>query len=460
MNARDIAERYGAQLWEHSKGKGLSRPRVRALLADWMGEPVSTARARKVWDLVRAGIGRNAGRRQSVEDTQAGPLDRTLSAQGVHVRTLDQLLDYCEVDRKVWRVARHRVNTWQQAQKDKKTGGSRVVQLFQVRADLERRLVPVAKPARVSIKAPKPKRRADGLRRVVFLPDPQIGCAWSIPRYDKLRTLHDARALDLAVQVCQRWQPDNILCLGDLMDAAGFGKYDTSASLRQTTQPALAIAHYWLSCLRAVCPTAEMHIMEGNHDVRYRKAVERQLAEAEGVTASGDTLPALDIRRLLGLDALGIAWEGSPYDRSFYLWDRIRVQHGSVVRAKGGQTVASIASGATIDTVCGHIHRREQAARVVYGPKGPRVVQVMSPGCLTKTDGSTPGRSMEPDWHQAIGFGVWDPASDMVSLHSVPIMNGRMLWDGEVLLGEERSAQVAEATGWHQLAKGGEDGKA
>jgi predicted phosphodiesterase len=293
----------------------------------------------------------------------------------------------------------------------------------------------------------------------VFLPDPQIGVRWAVPRYDALSCLHDPKALDLAVQVCQRYQPDAIVCLGDLLDAAPWGTYDTDAGLRQTTQPALAVTNYWLSSLRAVCPHADFHIIEGNHDARIRKAVARQLAEAEGVTADGDALPALDIRRLLGLEKLGIRWEGSPYDRSFYLWDRIRIQHGSVVRAKGGQTVASIASGATIDTVCGHIHRREQAARVVYGPKGPRVIQVMSPGCLTRTDGATPGRSKEPDWHQAIGFGVWDQDSDMVSLHSVPIIQGRMLWGDGVLSGVDNSQQIAEATGWHQLARG-DNGKA
>jgi len=107
--------------------------------------------------------------------------------------------------------------------------------------------------------------------------------------------------------------------------------------------------------------------------------------------------------------------------------------------------------------VCGHIHRRELASRVVYGPKSPKgkVITCMSPGCLTQVDGSTPGKSKEVDWHQGLGFCTFDPDSDFVSMHTVPIVDGLCIYRDKVYKSEASTLDdVAKATGWHQLREG------
>ena len=446
-----MAAAYGDRLREKAKDKAIGRVAAARLLSSWTGEAVSVSRARRVLDIVRATTGAARGGKQSVTDTQPGPLDRVLSSQGVIIRTLDELLAYTETDLEVWRVVRHRMNTWQQGQKTK--SGTRTIQLFQIRAELERRLAPLGAPVAVRVKAPRPSARLKtGIRRAVLLPDTQIGVRWG-PRYQTLTPIHDPQALDLAVQICSEMQPETIVMLGDLIDAAPFGKFDLEPSLRQTTQPSIALATYWLSQLRAVCPDSEIVIVEGNHDARIRLAVARSMPEVANLKADGDDLSVLDIRRLLGLDALDIQWVGSPYPKGWMLWDRIRCEHGSKVRAKGGATVAALAAGAVVDTGWGHIHRREQAARVIKTRRGPKVVQVMSPGCLTRTDGAVPPGG-DPDWHQAIGFCSWDPDTDYVSMHSVPIIDGRMVWRDRVYSSQSVQAlaeQAAAATGWSQL---------
>ena len=456
MSPRDLAAKYGDRLRDIAKDQKLGRLAVARLLTRWTGEEVSVSRARRVWDIVRSTESGTDGA-QAVTVTKPGPLDRVLAAQGVKIRTLDDLLRYTETDLDVWRVVRHRVNTWQQAQKTKE--GPRTVQLFQIRAELERILKPLDAPALVRLKAPQPVARLEtGIRRAVLLPDTQIGVRWG-PRYERLTPIHDPQALDLAVQICAEAQPDTIVMLGDLLDVAPWGKYETGPDLRQTSGPALSIAHYWLAQLRAAASDAELVIVEGNHDARVRKAVARDLPEAAALAAVGDDRPALDVVRLLGLDALDIQWVGSPYPKGWMLWDRIRCEHGSTVRSKGGQTVAAMAASAVVDTVCGHIHRREQAARVIKTRSGPKVVQVMSPGCLTRTDGAVPPGG-DPDWHQAIGFCSWDPESDHVSMHSVPIIDGRIHWRDRVYLAQDAQAlaeQTAKATGWRQI-RGGYDG--
>ena len=456
MSPRDLAAKYGDRLRSISKDRTLGRVAVARLLTRWTGEEVSVSRARRVWDIVRSTASSIDGA-QAVTVTKPSPLDQVLAAQGVKIRTLDDLLRHTETDLGVWRVVRHRVNTWQQAQKHKE--GTRTVQLYQIRAELERILKPLDPPSLVRVKAPKPAARFKSeYRSAVLLPDTQIGVRWG-PRYERLTPIHDPRALDLAVQICAEAQPDTIVMLGDLLDVAPWGKYDTGPDLRQTSGPAIAIAHYWLAQLRAVCEDAEIVIVEGNHDARVRKAVAQNLPEASNLKAAGDDRSALDIVRLLGLDELDIQWVGSPYPKGWMLWDRIRCEHGSTVRAKGGQTVAAMAASAVVDTVCGHIHRREQAARVIKGRHGPKLVQSLSPGCLTRCDGAVPPGG-DPDWHQGIGFCSWDPETDHVSMHSIPIIDGRIHWRGRVYSAQDAQAlaeQTAKATGWRQL-KGGYDG--
>ena len=449
-----MAAEYGGRLRAEARKRQIGRITVGRLLEEWIGRPVTKSKARKVWDLVKRDHGIKT--KQEISDKDAGPLDRVISSKGHRVRSLDDLLRACQVDRSKWKVKSYRVNTWEQSQKTK--SGPIVVPLFQVRAELERRLSPIAEPVRVKISGKSPKQKRSECRRILILPDPQLGTKWHLPKFDQLDFLHDPLACDLAVQVCEQMglgPNDAIVCLGDLLDLPGFSRFPIDSSLRQTTAPTLAAAGFWLARIRKAAKDTPFYIIEGNHDARLIRKVQDALPEAETLTANGDDLPALDIRRLLNLDELGIEWVGSPYDRSFMLWKRIRFMHGSLVRNKSGGTVAALAQSGVSDTVCGHIHRREQCSRVVYGASedGPRVLQFLSPGTLASVRGDVPGRTMEPNWHQGLGFGYLH--GDHLSLHSIPIIDGRCIFEGRLLEGQDQRDALAAATGWHQFRKKG-----
>ena len=64
------------------------------------------------------------------------PADGTESYPKNHIKTLDELLDYLDVDRDIWKVIRTRLNKWDVT--SWQDGYARTVQNFQVRADLVR----------------------------------------------------------------------------------------------------------------------------------------------------------------------------------------------------------------------------------------------------------------------------------------------------------------------------------
>lgn len=329
-------------------------------------------------------------------------------------------------------------------------GRPQVVRNWQVRADFERRMSDLAAP--VQPVSPLPRVQAPERDRpacTLMVPDSQHGFRWSADRR-RLVALHDRRACDLVVQVAGRLQPDRIVLLGDMMDLAEWStRYPRPADLRDTTQPTLAEVHAWLASIRQACPGAVIEYVEGNHEERIRRALVESSSPAAGLTAVGDAEPVLSVARLLALDSLGIDYIG-PYGADYYLHDAVRITHGDKVRSGGGATAKAVISEATHSTWYGHVHRVELVHRTLHGPDGPRTIHAASPGCLCRIDGGVPGVTARPDWQQGLGVLWWDGEREHAEVRA--IHDGRMIWDGVALVGEDRGDEYARATGWAALA--------
>lgn len=364
------------------------------------------------------------------------------------VMCLDDLVRVARIDLTQHRVERHRVNTWTTAMKGD-DGEPVVVRNWQVRADLQTRMTDAAQP--VQPVAPLPRATVTERDRpacTLMVPDSQHGFRWSADRR-RLVPLHDRRACDLVVQVAQRLQPDTIVLLGDMMDLAEWStRYPRPAELRDTTQPTLAETHAWLASIRQACPGARIVYLEGNHEQRIQRALVEASSPAAGLTAVGDSEPVLSVARLLALDDLGIEYVG-PYGSDQYLHDAVRITHGDKVRSGGGATAQAVIKEATHSTWYGHVHRVEVVHRTLHGPDGPRTIHAASPGCLCRIDGEVPGVTARPDWQQGLGVLWWDGQREHAEVRT--IHDGRLMWDGALLVGEERAAKWAEATGWVQV---------
>ena len=297
--------------------------------------------------------------KQQVEIEHDGG-DLLVSSKGQRIRTLDQLLVAAEVDQAKWVVRSFKVNTWEVASKGS-SGGVEVTPVWQVKASLEPKHLMDARPVIPTkvIKRKPPKPRRKGILRALFIPDSQHGFRWTND-FKYLDPLHDRKAIDAAVQLAQAFQPDVIVMLGDMADLAPWStRWPAQPDMRQTTQPTLAELHWQLKQFRLACPRAQMVYMAGNHEERMNKAVIQNLEEAallRNVDDAPDKDPVISIRRFLALDALDIEYVG-PYNSEWWLWDRIRINHGFTVKSGGGATVAARVKASGHSEVFGHIHR-------------------------------------------------------------------------------------------------------
>lgn len=368
----------------------------------------------------------------------------TLNAKG-RVQSLNDLLEQASVDTTEWRVTRWIANKWESLGKNGAT-----VPLWQVKAWLERvpewaqqKIQPVQNLPR------KPSRSSElGLKRALIIPDSQNG--YKIDRGSNKHTpLHDRKAWDLAIQAAQQTQPDEIICLGDMLDLAPFGKYSTEPDLHFTTTPTLIELHWWLAQLRLAAPSARITYLEGNHELRLRRQLTDSLKEAVDIRPVNDPEgpAALSVPRLLALDELDIHYV-SPYPSAeYWLWDCIRFYHGTTARKGGGASTSAVIRDANAHTVFGHVHRVELCAKTTTDSTGHNVIYAMTPGTIARIDGVVPGATRRSDWQQGLGVAYISPEGQ-VSMDLVTIENGTCVLNGRMLKGEDRTNEIRKATSY------------
>jgi len=452
---RDLAERYGSRLREecamaeHVPG----RRKVAAMLTEWSGGYVTQHSARKIMKHLNLPRGEQTGRVKAlnrIDDSSATPLDREISSKGASIQTLQQLLDAADVDEKEWCVTHWKANSWEQATKIRER--LQKISLYQVKATLERRIEATyrpAEPAQKFVRIDHPARKSR-LKHAVIVPDLQMGFAWK-NRYQYLDPMHDRAAMAAVVNLIREIKPHYVILLGDMLDLAPWStRFPRKPEYKQTTQPVIDELHWWLADIRSVAPGAEILYMAGNHEERMHKAMIEKLPEATYLAKAFQDSPALSVRNLLRLDDLNIEYIG-PYGEDWWLWDSVRITHGTKVRSGGGATAVAIAKTARWSEVYGHVHKVEMMQKTFHGPFGRNVITAMSPGCLCRVDGSVPGVSLSPDWQQGCGVATLDEDTEQVHMQVLPIYDGSLVWDGRVIEGQDPVEQIAFETGWKQL---------
>jgi len=374
--------------------------------------------------------------REVVGDTQ------TLSAKG-RISTLEDLLVAAQVDPTEWRVSKWVANTWEGQYKGDP------VPLWQVKAWLEK--IPEfirdpIKPVR-HLKRKSPPKDKNKLETALIIPDSQNGY-----RIDKTNNtvvpLHDRKAWDLAIQVAEKLQPEIVVLLGDMIDFAPLSRFLVTPDLQFTTQHTLAELHWWLGQLRLSCPSSQIVYIEGNHEHRLTKQLAGLVSELYDLRPANDPSghPALSVPRLLALTELDIEYIG-PYGHEWWLWDKVRIHHGTKAKRGGGATVAAILREATHSEIVGHVHRLEYAARTLYGPGGARTIFAMTPGTISRCDGTVvPAATPRVDWQQGLGI-VSRLPDDGIAMNTIPIQNGIAMFRGELLCGRDPVDKIKEATG-------------
>lgn len=387
------------------------------------------------------------------------------------VKTLDQLIDVCQIDLDEWRITDWGVKKWEVGAKLKKGyiqwqdgriadgklnyGGLGHEELWSVWAKLARKnpkpLLPIISPVTCKTTYRKIDNNRDSeVRRAMIIADTHFGFHRETPS-GKLVPFHDRGVLDLALQIAESEQPDGIYMIGDFFDLAMWtDTFLRSPKYEYTTQPSINEGHWWLRQFRMSCPSSYIIIHEGNHDARMKRMVMKHLRAAYGLRPADELNlpPTLSPQRLLALHKLDVEWINNyPSDRT-WLNPTLCLEHGDLVRKDGGATSKAHISTASHSIIFGHVHRKEMSSRVIYTSSGAKTVMAYSPGCSCRTDGAVPGYSKIQNWHQ--GIALIDYTEDDFAVHDIAIDNGKAIWSKKVYVARNAIDDLKEdMPEWH-----------
>lgn len=291
---------------------------------------------------------------------------------------------------------------------------------------------PVACPA-TTYKPPKPKRK--GIVRELYVGDAQIGYRRDF-KSGLLVPFHDRRVLDLALQVAIASRVDAVRFGGDMLDMTEWtDKFIREPAFYQTTQPALFEWHWHLRRFREALPEAIIVYLPGNHEDRARRMLLIHLPMVYGLTnAEFDVPPVLSLQNLLQLDALGIEYVPEYEGQLEWLNDEFAICHGDVARGQPGATARAITNGKRAKIVFFHIHRQELVSLTWETRTGKIFAWSYCPGCACHVDGRVPGSKPEDNWNQGFAIGEYDVKGKLASIQSVPVEDGRAIWDGQLFV--------------------------
>lgn len=227
-------------------------------------------------------------------------------------------------------------------------------------------------PKRERIKPP------EALRRAVILPDLQV-------------PFHDEKALQVALEVVRDTKPDKVIFLGDLLDLSAWSKYLQRPEWASATQPAIDQAHQILATVRKMCPSADIVVLEGNHEARMEKKALANAQAAYGLRRADqpEGWPVLSVPYLTAMDTLDVEYvAGYPANR-YWINERLQARHGAIVRSRAS-TARAVSDDERTSTIFGHVHRIETQYRTKQTYSGGSTNFAHTPGCLSRIDGSVP----------------------------------------------------------------------
>lgn len=355
--------------------------------------------------------------------------NKIITVHSSRIHTLEQLLEFMEVDLDVWVVERYLVNKWEVGAKD--AHGNIVVEpLYQVKAWLTLKcpvpVYPVVSPVSVNYIKKDVKIKSDTLDgRILQLADPHFG----YKRVDgKMIPMHDEAALDISLEIASKLDFSHIIIVGDVLDLSDWtDKFLRSPELFDTTQPAVDAASRWLTDLVAASPESEAVLEEGNHEKRLRDFLIKHMYQAFKLKPTTHIAKegVMSIPFLLDLEAKGIKYVGNYPRGEFWVNSNIKAIHGHIVRSKSGLTAAAVVDNALVTTLFGHVHRIELASKTLRDNNGTRYIYAFCSGCLCRIDGTVPSSTAEENWQT--GLGIIDFNEDSCRPMGIPITNGTYL---------------------------------
>lgn len=233
---------------------------------------------------------------------------------------------------------------------------------------------------------------------------------------------HDERSVSVALAIAEDIKPEVVVFNGDLVDFYAISRFAKDPHRALMLQQEIDAAKDILHRFRKACPKARMVYVEGNHEARLRNYLISRAPELAG-------LAVLDLRHLLDLDALRVAYVPSRGRSAYWRYGVVTIGHFDIARVKSGYTETALIEKRHESVVQGHTHRVADITKTL--PDG-RVIGGIGSGCLCDLD---PEYCTDPDWCQAVVVITKRIDTDRFHTDLVKIIDHEALYEGVLYSG-------------------------
>ncbi len=227
---------------------------------------------------------------------------------------------------------------------------------------------------------------------------------------------HDPDAVSVAVQACEKANPDIITLNGDIGD---FYEINTFPKTGRTNSLAneLQQTRQFLRALRGRHPHSHIVYICGNHEYRWDRYIVTNAKALHG-------LRGLSLREQLDLDELKIEFHYSQQKESSWLWGKLLIGHFDRVCKHSSYTAKNLIEDIGVSLIQGHTHRGGTHYKRIFN----KLVVGHENFCLCDLD---PGYTQRPNWQQ--GFSIVYRHGDMFQIEPHIILDGRTFFRGNLI---------------------------
>ena len=235
---------------------------------------------------------------------------------------------------------------------------------------------------------------------------------------------HDPKTIDLTLTFLREWQPDIVWEIGDMVDCYAISKFNKDPKRILGLQDEFDQAHNILKRLRAACPNAQIHHLDGNHELRMQALLWSKVPELS-------SLRELSVERLLGLGELGIEYHDCDCEIEYK--NMLQIMHGTNVSKHSGWTAKAHYERYGGCGIIGHCHRGGNYLITKRGDTNGWWENF----CLCDLN---PEYVRSPNWQQGFSLGYF--SRDRFDIVSVPIVQHRFVVDGKYYVWKKKGKVV------------------
>lgn len=241
---------------------------------------------------------------------------------------------------------------------------------------------------------------------------------------------HDEQAQALVRAIAKETTPDVVLDMGDAVDAYPISKYSKDYRRHAELQTDINACRRNLYRMAEASPSSRHVLLEGNHETRMQRCLDRQPAEVQQILRLDRIAPTLRWPYLLDLENAGFDWIDTEHQPSETVLPKVLVEHGSIVSSFAGYTARRELEKHGRSGFSGHTHRMASYARRDFNGQA-RWTETGFTALYSQPYGS------QFNWQQGCVFAEWSTDRKLMQVHEIFFRDGRALWRGREIITTE-----------------------